>query len=31
LLGDGDKGIEIVYSKEKILSAGPTRTAKAEQ
>jgi hypothetical protein len=30
-LGDGDKGIEIVYGEEKILFTGPTRAAKAEQ
>jgi hypothetical protein len=31
LLDDGDKGIEIVYSEEKIFCTGPTRAAKAEQ
>jgi hypothetical protein len=32
LLGDGDKGIEIVYCEEKnILCTGPTRAAKEEQ
>jgi hypothetical protein len=31
LLGDGDKGIEIVYGKEKIVCTGPTRAAKADK
>jgi hypothetical protein len=31
VLGDGDKGIEIVYGEEKILFTGPTKAAKAEQ
>jgi hypothetical protein len=31
MLGDGDKGIEIVYGEEKIFCSGPTRAAKAEQ
>jgi hypothetical protein len=31
LLGDGDYGIEIVYSEEKIFRMGPTRAAKAAQ
>ncbi len=31
LLGDGDKGIEIVYGEEKIFCTGPTRASKAEQ
>ncbi len=31
LLGDGDKGIEIVYGEEKIFCARPNRAAKAEQ
>jgi hypothetical protein len=31
LLGDGDKGIEKVYGREKIFCTGPTRAAKAEQ
>ncbi len=31
LLGDGDKGIEIVNGEEKILFTGPTRAAKDKQ
>ncbi len=31
LLGDGDKGIDIVYGKEKIFCTGPARAAKAEK
>ncbi len=31
LLGDKDKGIEIVYGKEKLFCIGPTRASKAEQ
>ncbi len=31
LLGDGDKGMELVYGEEKIFCSGPTRAAKAEQ
>ncbi len=33
LLGDGNKGIEIVYGEEKntVFCTGPTRAAKAEQ
>jgi hypothetical protein len=31
LLGDGNKGIEIVYGEEKILCTGTTRVAKTEQ
>jgi hypothetical protein len=31
LLGDGDKGIEIVYGEEKIVCIGPTRASKAGQ
>jgi hypothetical protein len=31
LLGDGDKGNEIVYGEEKLFCTGPTRAAKAER
>ncbi len=31
LLGDGNKGIEIVYNEEKNILTGPTRVAKAKQ
>ena len=31
LLGDGNKGIEIMYGEEKIFFSGPTRASKAEQ
>ncbi len=31
LLGDGDKGIEIVYGEEKNKCTGPTRAGKARQ
>jgi hypothetical protein len=31
LLGDGDKGIEIVYDEEKNIFTVPTRAAKSEQ
>jgi hypothetical protein len=31
LLGDGVKGIEIVYGEEKIFCTGPTRAAEAKQ
>ncbi len=31
LVGDGDKGIEIVYDEKNVFCTGPTRAAKAEQ